>query len=214
MKRRPTTTMRENSMQLVSRREGSGRRDGVPTYAPDVHSRSFRELYDRWPDFPAAGRAALFDTLPQEAQQACWAELRYRADLRIESELIYEARFEEEWPPPKRQPPARSSTTGTRATFRWRVSDDPLKGISGHVYFEAVAGISVPPSGWVSCPMPDHEDVHPSCRVTDTRWRCWSCGAGGSIIDLGEAVYGIEPRGQGFREIRRRLAADLLGRAA
>jgi hypothetical protein len=202
-------------MQLVPRREERGRpEDGPPTYAPDMHSRSFRELYARWPDFPAAGRAALFDALPQDAQEACWAEVRQRTDLRIESELIYEARFEEEWPPPKRQPPAPCSTTGTPSTSRWRASDDPLKGILARVYFEVVAGITVPASGWVSCPMPDHEDVHPSCRVTGMRWRCWSCGAGGSIIDLGEAVYGIEPRGQGFREIRRRLLADLLGEAA
>jgi hypothetical protein len=37
----------------------------------------------------------------------------------------------------------------------------------------------------------------------------FSCGAGGSIIDVGSAVYGLEPRGHGYREIRRRLVADL-----
>jgi len=35
---------------------------------------------------------------------------------------------------------------------------------------------------------------------------------GGSAIDLAAHLYGLEPRGAGFFEIRRRLALDLLGR--
>ena len=48
----------------------------------------------------------------------------------------------------------------------------------------------------------------------DGGFYCYGCGVGGSIIDLGARLYGLEPRGRGFHEIRRRLAADLLGAGA
>jgi hypothetical protein len=163
-------------------------------------------------DLPGHVRSQLFGYLSREAQAACWDALEQRSRLRNESELLYEQRVREEWPPPKRHHPTQRSTaaTSTRpgavALSAW---DDPLKAVPPAVYFEAVAEIVVPPNGWVSCPMPDHEDRHPSCKVTSTHWRCWSCGAGGSIIDLGAAVYGLEPRGSGYHEIRRRLLVDL-----
>jgi hypothetical protein len=61
--------------------------------------------------------------------------------------------------------------------------------------------------------MPDHPDEDPSTKCYGTRWKCFSCDAEGSIIDAGAAVYGLEPTGRGYHEIRRRLLADLgLGR--
>ena len=45
-------------------------------------------------------------------------------------------------------------------------------------------------------------------------WFCFGCQRGGTIIDLGAALYRLEARGAGYREIRRRLAADLLKAAA
>lgn len=59
------------------------------------------------------------------------------------------------------------------------------------------------------CPMPDHPDVEPACRVYADGFRCFACGSAGSIIDLGAAIYAIEPRGKGFHDIRRQLMADL-----
>ena len=183
----------------------------------DFYPQTFREVFERWPVLTAAGRARIFDRYPIEVRKACWAEVSEGAGLRIESEMLLEERWEQEWPPPKQR---RSSlqTLANNPRARTRRNDeqrdtynDPLKNIEGHVYFEVIAGIAVPVNGWVSCPMPDHEDAHPSCQVRGTRWRCWSCGAGGSIIDLAAAVWGIEPRGQGFGAIRRRVAAELLG---
>jgi len=57
--------------------------------------------------------------------------------------------------------------------------------------------------------MPDHPDEDPSTKRYGTRWYCFSCGADGTIIDAGAAVYDLEPSGAGYYEIRRRLLADL-----
>mgnify|MGYP000995828322 CR=1 FL=1 len=59
------------------------------------------------------------------------------------------------------------------------------------------------------CPSPDHEDRWPSCAVRSRLFFCNGCSASGSIIDLGALLYGIEPRGAGFFQIRNRLLADL-----
>lgn len=59
------------------------------------------------------------------------------------------------------------------------------------------------------CPSPEHEDEWPSCAVRARLFFCNGCPASGSIIDLGALLYGIEPRGRGFFEIRRRLLAAL-----
>ena len=60
-----------------------------------------------------------------------------------------------------------------------------------------------------TCPNPDHPDRFASCRVWESGFNCYGCPAGGSIIDLGALLYGIEPRGRGFFEIRNRLLAEL-----
>lgn len=51
-----------------------------------------------------------------------------------------------------------------------------------------IAGQPVATSGGTvtfRCPNPGHPDQHPSFKVRDGRWRCWSqCGSGGDAIDL------------------------------
>jgi hypothetical protein len=164
-----------------------------------------------WADVPGPARRIVFESLPEREQAEAWDDLAERVRLWDESELLYERRLREEWPQPRQQPTQRSTAaTSTRpGTVALSSGDDPLKAVPPTVYFEALAGIVVPANGWVSCPVPGHEDRHPSCQVSSTKWRCWSCGAGGSIIDLAAAIYGIEPTGRGYHEIRRRLLADL-----
>ena len=168
---------------------------------------TFMELWGRWVNCPAHGRQVAFGSLPQRDQDACWAALAAECEERTESE-----RSELYLEPPKRHQSVRRSTAATSThpgTVALSSTDDPLKAVPPAVYFEAIAGIVVPPNGWVSCPMPGHPDEHPSCQVTNTHWRCWSCGAGGSIIDLAAALYDLAPRGSGYHEIRRRVLADL-----
>jgi len=113
--------------------------------------------------------------------------------------------------PKKRHQPRRRSTaaTSTRSGDVALVSDDPLKQIPPVVYVEALTGEVVPASGFINCPLPDHEDRTPSFQVLESHWRCFGCGRGGGIIDLGAALCGLEPRGRGYHEIRCRLADDL-----
>jgi len=80
-------------------------------------------------------------------------------------------------------------------------ADDGDRAVTPPDYFRAIAGIEVPGHGFVSCPMPDHEDRHPSCKVWPSAqqgWHCFSCGVGGSIYDLAAAVEG-GPTGAGLR---------------
>jgi len=93
--------------------------------------------------------------------------------------------------------------------------DDPLATIAPPVYVELLTGRERGSEGKIACPF--HDDRTPSLEVyedSDRGWYCFGCSRGGTIIDFGAALYGIEPRGASFRELRRRLAADLLGREA
>jgi hypothetical protein len=88
-------------------------------------------------------------------------------------------------------------------------SFDPLKQIPPDVYVEALTGEEVPRNGLIRCPLPDHDERTASFQVLSSHWRCFGCGRGGGIIDLGAALYGLRPRGAGYHEIRRRVAAAL-----
>jgi hypothetical protein len=102
--------------------------------------------------------------------------------------------------------PHSTSTGSNRVEFE---HDDPLKQIPASQYLPALTGEVVSSTGRTRCPSPHHPDEHPSAKCYGTRWVCFSCGAGGSIIDAASAIYAIEPTGSGYREIRRRLLADL-----
>lgn len=45
--------------------------------------------------------------------------------------------------------------------------------------------------GKAICPF--HEDNHPSMTFKHNRFRCWACGAGGSVIDFIMLLYGDTP---------------------
>lgn len=71
----------------------------------------------------------------------------------------------------------------------------------------------MPADGKIKCPF--HADRSPSLHAyaaPEDGWYCYGCDRGGSIIDFASALYGVEARGAGFREIRQRLLAALLGR--
>jgi hypothetical protein len=101
-------------------------------------------------------------------------------------------------------PGSRSARRRTRARAPHGL--DPYKSIPAEDYFWRLARTEVPDDGWVSCPSPEHPDVHPSCRVRDYRWRCFSCGQRGTIYDLASLLNG-GPAGDA-------LAGDAFVRAA
>jgi hypothetical protein len=91
---------------------------------------------------------------------------------------------------------------GGRAPWR---GDDPLARIPPPLYVAALCGVAVPQAGAaISCPLPGHEDAHPSFMVyAEPRrgWRCFSHpggSVGGRIYDLVSALAG-GPVGQALR---------------
>jgi hypothetical protein len=110
-----------------------------------------------------------------------------------------------------------------RTLARWaeRNARDPAKQIPPPAYFELLAGVPVPERGGdVRCPLPDHRDDNPSCRVYPTAeqgWRCHGCGRGGSVYDLASLLergpWGKALRDEQFRRVRRHVW-QLLGIAA
>jgi hypothetical protein len=96
-----------------------------------------------------------------------------------------------------------------------RPAGGALDAIPAAEYVPALTGRELGRDGKILCPF--HEERTPSLHCyerPEDGWSCFGCSRGGSIVDFGAALYGIEPRGASFHEIRRRLAADLLGRAA
>jgi RepB DNA-primase from phage plasmid/CHC2 zinc finger len=110
-------------------------------------------------------------------------------------------------------PPEETRSRTTVTTTAALPGTDPLKSIPTDVYVAGLTGRQVGRDGKAQCPFHGGGDERtPSLHAyADGSWFCFGCDAGGSIIDLGARLYGLEPRGRGFQEIRRRLAADLLG---
>ena len=97
---------------------------------------------------------------------------------------------------------------------------DPYKRIPPPVYFEALAGITVPATGGrVRCPAPRHDDRASIVRSVSSRpetgWYCrGSCEAGGAIYDLASVLLGgpcgRQLRGEQFNNARA-YVADVFG---
>ena len=94
--------------------------------------------------------------------------------------------------------------------------DDVLDEIDPATYVEVLTGVYVPRHGMISCPLPDHDDRTPSCKVynePDGGWFCFGCGRGGTVYDLAALLWGMSTRGPSFHDLRRELARALLGAA-
>lgn len=92
-------------------------------------------------------------------------------------------------------------------------ADDPLHAIEPAFNIEALTGEEVGLDGKCRCPLPGHDDRTPSCHVYPTPeqgFYCDGCGRGGTVIDLTAALWGIDPRRAGYREIRDRLVRELI----
>jgi hypothetical protein len=96
--------------------------------------------------------------------------------------------------------------------------DDPYRRIPARDYMARILGLQANPAGLVRCPAPGHEDRHPSCRVggeDPTLFRCFACGAGGSIFDtasirLGGPFGAGQLRDEDFKRARA-LVAEIYG---
>jgi hypothetical protein len=167
-----------------------------------------------------------FFELPAEAQDGCWRQLgvacadhREKARAADPDKVLWRhrPRVGRLWDTrASAQPPscyARSRVTGRTDQHR----DDPLVDLAPAVYVEALTGEAVSPHGTIRCPLPDHADRWPSFKVYESPaegWYCFGCGRGGSIFDLGAALWGLHTRGEDFKELHRRLSRHLLREAA
>lgn len=94
---------------------------------------------------------------------------------------------------------------------------DVLQAIPIAEAVEVLTGQAVGRDGKARCPVhAGGRERTPSLHIyTDGpgpgSWFCFGCKRGGSLIDFGALLYGLEPRGRGYHEIRRQLAAQLLG---
>ena len=94
-------------------------------------------------------------------------------------------------------------------------SSDALDAIPASEYIPLLTGCELGRDHKLLCPF--HDERTPSLHAYPTPeqgWTCFGCGLGGSIIDFGAHLYGLEPRGRDFHEIRKRLLGDPMGRAA
>lgn len=118
-------------------------------------------------------------------------------------------------------PPATSTVTGRDTAFSGEPRDpdpgDVLATVSPPTYVRLLTGADAPDrGGMIRCPLPDHEDRTPSCYVypdAAAGWYCYGCGRGGSLVDLGAHLWGVDPRGRGYHDLRQRLARELTGMA-
>lgn len=110
--------------------------------------------------------------------------------------------------------PERRAQPAPAATPRRATDHDELLTIPASEYVPLLTGHQVGRDGKAICPL--HDERTPSLHAypDDQGWWCFGCQRGGTIIDLGAAIYGINPRGRGFHDIRRRLASDLLSAVA
>ncbi len=166
-------------------------------------------------DRDAVGALALelLDALPEGAEDALWRKQRRDCD-RLNRYLL-EGRAPS--PAPRRSPRSDTSSPFSEPPSRPVTGrgfapspTDPVRAIPLATALEVLTGEAVPRSGMTRCPLPGHEDRVPSCRIGHELFHCFGCGRGGSIVDLGALLWGIEPRGAGYFEIRERLESELL----
>lgn len=157
--------------------------------------------------YPAHFRC-LVDAHGSEASTGEWRLLRLDAADALELANDYDPL---DYPVTRHQPARRSTAaTATKPETVALSGDDPLKNIEPRVYVEALTGETVPANGWLSCPLPDHDDHTPSFQVLHSHWRCFGCNRGGGVIDLAAALYAIEPRGPDYWRLRDRIVEALV----
>lgn len=176
---------------------------------------SFRVWHEITEGFSGEDRARLFTELPEWLQEAAWD--RHAEECAAETDRLCardwpfaERMWWEQPPKPKVQhlrpvpsPPSRSLSKSEIALMRASLVTVPAE-----TFVERLAGVEVPSHRMIRCPLPDHEDRTPSCRVYDQSWRCFGCDRGGSVFELAAGMWGfsLPLRGADFVEVLKRLA--------
>ncbi len=119
--------------------------------------------------------------------------------------LVEEMKFRlscEDWyiPPPEPviEKPKRRMTVGTFPYNRVCSIDE-----RDRAHNTPIAEIAEVVRGLTRCPMPGHEDVHPSCTITNNLWWCPICDVGGDTIRF------LEVTGKSFPDAVRALTGGV-----
>ena len=169
---------------------------------------NFEQFQHPLPGLSGADRLRLFDALPESVQEAMWKDLAWTiADRRfLDGELPFQSRKPKRKRRPVRQP-------ATPVADDWRRMTETLASIPAETYLPILDPDCEPSRGHVRCPLPDHEDRHPSATYKDSVWYCHRCGEGGGIFQLGSELSGLGDHGDEFCELRRWVAERMLGAA-
>jgi hypothetical protein len=71
--------------------------------------------------------------------------------------------------------------------------EEPWREMQAADYYRMIVGVEPGREGRVRCPAADHVDEHPSAQLypgADRGWYCFSCGAGGTAVDMVAAMRG------------------------
>ncbi|HEX3509817.1 MAG TPA: DNA-primase RepB domain-containing protein [Solirubrobacteraceae bacterium] len=105
-------------------------------------------------------------------------------------------------------PPAFRARSKARRRAGTGALDQALLAVPAAEYVRVLAELEPNREGKVSCPF--HEDSNPSLQLyPDGGFYCFGsdCRRGGTIYDFAGHLWGINPRGEGFLELRERLAS-------
>jgi hypothetical protein len=172
---------------------------------------------------PREDRSGYFEELPASVRDAFWRELGDEAAEHSEAQRIGEQdrygwhrrpRVGQLWN--VRKYPRRPRLRVVEGGRQDHPDGDVLHEIAPCVYVEALACVQVPVHGRIRCPLPGHDDRTPSFKVYDSPaggWCCFGCHAGGDIYSFAALLWGMDAR-RDFPELRRRIAAELLGHVA
>jgi len=167
---------------------------------------TFEQFQRPLPGLSGADRLRLFYALSESVRREMERDRVVKiADRRF---LDGQVGFQSRKPKPKRRP-LRQPTTP--AAEDWRRVTETIAAIPAETYLPMLDPDCEPDRGRVRCPLPDHEDRHPSASYKDSVWYCHRCGEGGGIFTAAAAITGLGERGDEFCELRKWLAERMLG---
>ena len=170
------------------------------------------EIFQRpLPGLSGADRLLLFHALPQSVQDQMWRNHAVR--IAVRRFMDDEAAFQSRRPKPKCRPTRSESCQLLRSPEDLHRGTEALASIPAEVYIPALTDSEPLPGGRVRCPLPDHDDLHPSATYKGSVFYCHRCGEGGGVFQLGSALSGLPDRGDQFPQLRAWVAERMLGAA-
>ena len=169
---------------------------------------TFQQFQRPLPGLSSHDRLLLFHALPESVQQSMWDRLAIQVEDRRYADG--DGPFIDRRPKPKRRP---IRTASNLPSDSWLRGTEALASIPAETYLTVLAPESEPTRGKCRCPLPDHEDHHPSATYKDTVWYCHVCGIGGTCFTIAAAKTGLNTRGRDFIELRKWIARQMLGAA-